>query len=144
MIFIGRINEVKPGEYDETYAIVRSMKNPSPWMAQLVALSPSKALFFDYLSLKKAGTWNADTFKERYVPMFMQEIAQPAPRKVLEQLVEYDRMGRKMALVCFCPDETLCHRSIVAGILQGMGADVRLRSGADYSAYYERYKEMLP
>lgn len=47
-----------------------------------------------------------------------------------------------MGLACFCGDETLCHRSIVAGLLQGAGADVRLASGADYSRYFEAFRAM--
>ena len=140
MIFIGRFNEVHRNEYDRTYAIVRNMKNPSDWIEQLQVLSPSKELFFRYLDLKKAGKWNADAFKNIYVPQFIAEMKSLAAREALKKLCEDDKAGKNVALVCFCPDETLCHRSIIAGMLQGVGADVRLASNMDYSHYYAMYK----
>lgn len=138
MIFIGRINEVKPNEYDETYAIVRSMKNPSPWIKQLPVLSPSKDLFVKYLTLKKTGRWNAETFKTIYLPQFLDEMRTEAALDALNKLCRNSQAGKRIALVCFCTDETLCHRSIVAGILQGAGADVKLTSDTDYSHYYKK------
>lgn len=138
MIFIGRINEVKPNEYDETYAIVRSMKNPSPWITQLPVLSPSKDLFVKYLALKKAGRWGTEAFEKIYLPRFLDEMRTETALDALNKLCRDSKAGKRIALVCFCTNETLCHRSIVAGILQGAGADVRLKSGADYSHYYKK------
>lgn len=54
----------------------------------------------------------------------------------------WPQKGETVGLACFCGDETLCHRSIVAGLLQGAGADVRLASGADYSRYFEAFRAM--
>ena len=39
----------------------------------------------------------------------------------MKQLNEESR-SREIALVCFCEDETLCHRSIIGGILLKLGA----------------------
>ncbi len=41
----------------------------------------------------------------------------------MKQLIEESR-SREIALVCFCEDETLCHRSIVGGILLKLGAQI--------------------
>lgn len=141
MIDIKRINEVRQGEYDETWAIVRSMRNPSPWMRQVQELSPSSELFHAYLALRDAGRWNANAFRDIYVPRFLYQVKHdPAALRALNALYAADRRdGKRVALVCFCPDETTCHRSIVAGLLQGVGANVRTSSGRDYGAYYDWY-----
>lgn len=141
MIDIKRINEVRQGEYDETWAIVRSMRNPSPWMRQVQELSPSSELFRAYLALRDAGRWNANAFRDIYVPRFLYQVKHdPAALRALNALYAADqRDGKRVALVCFCPDETTCHRSIVAGLLQGVGANVRTSSGRDYGAYYDWY-----
>lgn len=144
MIMIGSIREFKKGMCDATYAIVRSMKNRSDWMLQMAELSPSRELFHDYIGVwKPAGEWNRATFEERYAPRFLRQLANdPAARERLNEIWRRDRAEETVGLACFCGDETLCHRSIVAGLLQGAGADVRLASGADYSRYFEEFRAM--
>jgi len=58
----------------------------------------------------------------------------------LNQLYLADKAGKKINLVCFCPTEDMCHRIIIAGLLQGSGCDVQLKSNIDYQKYYELYK----
>ena len=50
---------------------------------------------------------------------------------------------KRICLVCFCDEEGLCHRSIVGGMLQGAGLEVKglMR---DYSYYYDWYKNGVP
>lgn len=140
MIYITNIKNVKPGVYDEAYAIVRSFRNQSAWLKQLAALSPSPDLFHKYMALKNAGKWRESSFRDIYVPQFLHEMRySELSAKILNFLVEKDRAGKNVALCCFCPDETLCHRSIIAGLLQGAGANVRTDTGNDYSRYYQMY-----
>lgn len=139
MIRITNISNVKRGEQDYAYAIVRSMKHPSDWLVQLPVLSPSTGLFFDYRRMANAGTWNARSFEERYVPRFLEEMRSPEARAELNRLYRLDRQGATVALCCFCRDESLCHRSIIAGLLQGVGANVRVDGGADYSRYWSMF-----
>lgn len=142
MIIVDRISNVKRGRQDEAFAIVRSMRNPSERLRQLDVLSPSRELFFEYRRLESAGEWNAEAFRTMYVPRFLREMRAPEARDALNRLYAADRDGRTVALACFCRDERLCHRSVVAGLLQGAGANVRLPSGADYSAYYAAYRAL--
>lgn len=142
MIIVDRISNVKRGAQDEAFAIVRSMRNPSEWLRQMDVLSPSRDLFFEYRRLEREGRWDADAFRNVYVPRFLREMRSPEARDALNQLYAADRSGRSIALACFCRDERLCHRSVVAGLLQGAGADVRLPSGADYSAYYAAFRAL--
>ena len=139
MITVTNIRNVNNAAYDETWAIVRSLKNPGK-MNHVPELSPSWALFKKYLRLKDAGKWNVDTFKSVYVTTFLKEMAGTEAQKKLSELIELDKHGKKICLACFCHDEALCHRSIIAGILQSMGIQVQGVKG-DYSEY-GRYKEI--
>lgn len=140
MITVTEIRNVNYAAYDETWAIVRSLKNPGK-MKHVPELSPSWALFKKYLRLRNAGQWNADTFKSIYVPTFLKEMAGMEAQRKLSELIELDKQGKRICMACFCRDEALCHRSIIAGIVQSAGIQVQGVKG-DYSEY-GRYKEIL-
>lgn len=142
MIRVTNIRNVKPGEYDAVYAIVRSLKYKSAFMTQVPELSPSPELLHAYLNLKNSCRWNRESFDKIYTPQFLREMrySQEAANR-LNQMKRDSDAGKNMALVCFCPDEAMCHRSIIAGMLQGVGAQVVTDTGADYSAYLPRYFE---
>lgn len=137
MITITNIRNINHAAYDEVWAIVRSLKNPGR-MKQVAELSPSWGLFKRYLGLRDAGKWNAATFQNIYVPSFLQEMQAEAAQRKLKELIELDRQGKHICLACFCPYEALCHRSIIAGILQHNGIQVRGVQG-DYSRYGKEY-----
>lgn len=92
------------------------------------------------MQLRDTGQWNADTFKSIYVPIFLKEMAGKEPQRKLSELIRLDRQGKRICLACFCRDEALCHRSIIAGILQCRGVRVQGVKG-DYSKY-GRHKEI--
>ena len=142
MIVITNIRNLKPNMYDETYAIVRSLKSSSPWLKQVSVLSPSPNLFHKYMMLKNMGQWSAVSFRTIYVPQFIYEMRySQAAANALNKIVQMHREGKRIAMACFCPDETLCHRSIIAGLLQGHGEEVITDTGSDYSLYYKQYLE---
>ena len=103
-------------------------------MKHIPELSPSCNLFKKYLALRDAGKWNMESFQNIYVPVFLKEVQNAAARKKLAELIDLDKHEKRICLVCFCPDEMLCHRSIVAGILQNKGIQVYGVRG-DYSQY---------
>ena len=139
MVTITDIRSVNYAEYDEVWAVVRSLKNPGR-MGHVPALSPSWELFRKYLRLRDTGQWNEASFQEIYVPVFLKEMQFESARRKLNELVWLDRNGKRICLVCFCPDETLCHRSILAGMLQHVGTSVQGVTG-DYSRYGLAYFE---
>lgn len=142
MITIRRISNVKPDEFDEVWAIVRSMKQPSSWIKQVTALSPEKSIFWHYLDSKKAGNWNANTFATDYVPAFISQLRNdPEAINMLNTLYQLDKAGKNICLVCFCTDETMCHRSIIAGLLQAVGCNIVTETGNDYRKYYDLFKK---
>jgi uncharacterized protein YeaO (DUF488 family) len=136
MITIANINQINPFDYDETWAIVRSYKKNIMGIKQVPELSPSSSLFSLYLRLKKEGSWGFNTFQEKYVPTFLKEMCSKEARNKLNELYKLDKEGKNICLVCYCPNETLCHRSIIIGLLQGVGCKT---CGKDYSYYYKQY-----
>lgn len=141
MISIHNIRDVTPGEYDQTWAIVRFYKGHSGWIRHVPQLSPSHRLWATFHKLQLGGEWNAENFDHIYLPAFLEEMRGEPAREKLNELYRLDKEGKRIALVCFCKDEALCHRSVVAGLLQGVGCNVSLPSGNDYSEYYRRYKQ---
>ena len=133
MITITDIRNVNHAAYDEVWAVVRSLKNPGK-MKHVPELSPSWALFKKYLQLRDMGEWNADTFRSIYVPTFLKEMKGLEAQRKLSELAGLDRQGKRICLACFCHDEALCHRSIIAGILQYRGIQIHGVKG-DYSKY---------
>lgn len=140
MITVTNIRNVDHTAYDEVWAIVWSLKHPGK-MKHVPELSPSWGLFRRYLDLRNTGRWNTEAFQGIYVPTFLKEMQTAAARKKLNELVWLDRQGRHIALACFCSDETTCHRSIVAGILQHVGIQLQGVKG-DYSQYGRQYEQL--
>lgn len=142
MITVTSISKLRNCSYDEIWAVVRSLKNKSSILIQHSELSPSPSLYGRFLTEKKAGRWDTYAFSKWYTPVFLKEIAESAnARASLNELYRRSRNGENIALACFCTDERLCHRSILAGLLQGAGADVKTERG-DYTRYYKMFKDL--
>lgn len=133
MITITNIRNTNFADYDEVWAIVRSLRNPGK-MKHVPELSPSWKLFRTYLALRDVGKWNKTAFQNNYVPVFLKDMQNEVAHRKLSELIDLDKHGKRICLFCYCPDETLCHRSIVAGILQYAGIQVCGVQG-DYSQY---------
>ena len=132
MIKIGNIRTLDPKFDGKQYLIVRSLKKSITYAEQMIELSPSKQLFFDYLKWKKEGIWDENTFKEKYMPRFLGEIKNnPKAIRELKKLIEMDKNGENIILVCFCTDANMCHRRIIASILAENGANVITDSKLD-------------
>jgi len=137
------IRNIKERVFDETWIIVRSLKQNIKGATQIAQLSPSSDLFFKYLDLKKQKQWNQTSFDNIYVPSYLQQIRHDQQAiDLLNYLYRQDKAGKNICLACFCTDEDLCHRSIVAGLLQGVGAHVKTDTGKDYTEYYEIFKNI--
>lgn len=138
MVFVGNMKDASHlvENCDEVWAIVRSLKTKPQGVKQVPELSPSWALFKRYLSLRDNNNWNEESFMEVYVPQFLREMKDPAAQAKLEELIEKGKNG-KMAILCFCDNETTCHRSIIAGILQSKGVRVFTQHKEDYASKYD-------
>ena len=137
MITVTDIWTAKNGSYDEVWAVVRSIKNAPEGFRQVREPSPSWELFQEYRGLQARGEWGKEAFDDRYVPRFLEEMKGPAARKILDVLISKGSQGKHVCICCFCKDERLCHRSILAGILQGKTEVCGM--SADYGYYGMRY-----
>ena len=115
---------MKYDDYDQIWAVVRSLKNGNPHFKHVPELSPSWGLFKKYLQLKKEGNWNQDAFFNIYLPQFINEMRSPIAKKKLAELINLDAEGYNICLFCFCQDEKMCHRSILGHLLKNLGANV--------------------
>lgn len=140
MVTILRISEVNYNDYDEVWAIVRSLKYGNPRIRHVPELSPSWSLFKTYMRLREEGKWNEEVFRTIYVPQFLKEMRGKEQQKLMNELFS---TSKSICLVCFCEEEWLCHRSIIGGMLQGAGAVVKSLH-RDYSYYFDWYKNGVP
>jgi uncharacterized phage-like protein YoqJ/uncharacterized protein YeaO (DUF488 family) len=144
-ITFGTLRDIT-AEYDEVWCIVRSLKNMPSAMreGQIVRhvpdLSPSSDLFHKYLKWKKTGCFNHEKFVNEYVPVFLEEMHSIKAVKALNFLYAIGK-EKNVLCVCYCPTEELCHRSIICGLLQGVGG-VEVHNSNDYKLYYELWKQI--
>lgn len=140
MIYVRSLSRVNPEDYDEVWVIVRSWEEPDPAMRHVPELSPSWELLQRYLTLREQGAWNYEAFMTEYVPRFLREFRENAAvtDPLLTEICEISKAGKDICLACFCDDETICHRSIVAGFLQDKGMQVQTETGNDYRKLVKR------
>ncbi len=132
MIRVTSIRKCHISDYDDVYLIVRSTASLERAKSSLLQtathvpdLSPSKNLFYQYLNWTKDGSWGQATFDNIYRPTFIRELENnPNARLWLDKIKADDAAGKKIALLCFCADENLCHRIIVGEILRNEGCTV--------------------
>lgn len=139
MIKIGRISDIGT-DFDENLLIVRSAKNIPKHAVWEPLLSPSKQLFHSYLEAKKAGWFDENWFQQNYVPQFLHEMASSHAARDLLNRLYVDSRSRNILLACYCTDEKLCHRSILAGMLLGAGASIECI--ADYRKYWDMFRQI--
>lgn len=146
MLKFGTYSDISP-DYDEIWVIMRSVKKlpttkSDTIIKQVQELSPSVELLSYYLDMKRAGEWTEENFKFKYVPEFISNINNQQSLNALLELHEKAK-DKNILVMCSCKNELMCHRSIVAGIMQGMFGDINIESNdpANYMSYYYDYKK---
>lgn len=146
MIILKNMREVKSyvgTPSTSVYAIVRKMTYPIDGVEQLKTLATTTSLFHWYVQQRRAGLWSYEAFVDTYVPRFLESLANDASaHELMLDLAKRANYGERIVLACYCDVEALCHRSIIGGILDGMGADVKTRIGNDYRMYYSIYMKL--
>ena len=141
MIYIGNVTELDQNRYDENWLIVRKPDEIPDFVKHEPLLSPSPELFRKYRDTYYAGKFNQEYFDKVYVPQFIRELANnKAETELLHAMVSLSE-EEDVLLACYCEKESMCHRSIIAGILLGMGAEIVTSS--EYRKYYEMYRQSL-
>ena len=127
MIYTGCIPKIDETKYDEVWWIVRS-PDKIPTIEKLVQeLSPSKEVFKAYRKAFHLGIFDEEYFQTVYVPDFLDDLVKN--QSALEKLGWLCEKSREKNIIlgCYCEEEALCHRSIIAGILLGMGAKIETK-----------------
>ncbi|MCM1215076.1 MAG: DUF488 domain-containing protein [Lachnospiraceae bacterium] len=140
MIQILHVNDLNPSVCHEAWVVMRTRKYMKPGYYHVPELSPSWDLFSTYQQLYKSGRWNREVFDSIYLPRFLEEMKTKEARSYLNYLWKQDKAGVIVQIGCSCQDETMCHRSIVGGLLEGVGANVCYTTGNSYKHYYDMYK----
>ena len=136
-LLVTSIRDPKLFQKDHVLATVRKIMKPNAKFEPHSECSPSQKLLYTYLDLKKQGNWNQETFNTIYLPQYLKEQAMnPTALATMANLLFKDTSN--MGAFCYCGNESLCHRSILGGILQGNGKPVEGLQG-DYSKYAEQF-----
>lgn len=140
MIRIGNYLELDEKKYDENWMIVRKPDEMPEFAKHVPALSPSPELFRKYRAAYHEGKFNQKFFDEVYVPQFLMELSEnEEAMNMLQMLVEISDK-KDIFLACYCEVETMCHRSIIAGVLLGMGAVIDTKE--DYIKYATKLRDI--
>lgn len=141
MIKICIISSMEQNEDWENWMIVRAPDTIPSYAEHVPALSPSPELFAKYMKVYEAGTFDEKFFQEIYVPQFIEEFAANKEANELLNYLCHESEKKNFYLGCYCEDERLCHRSIVAGLLLGAGAKIETKR--EYIKYYNMSKKYL-
>ncbi len=109
---IGTVRRPPRGVRKEDYA---SKNIYDVWFPNI---SPSEALLKDASALNNEKSWKS--FKRR----FLAEMKMPEARRDLDLLAALSHQTN-FAIGCYCKDESRCHRSILRGLLEQRGADIK-------------------
>ena len=81
-------------------------------------LAPSEALLKQFFPVADDRQWK--TFARR----FLAEMKQAGPSRDLDLLAALSHQT-DFSVGCYCEDETRCHRSLLRGLLEKRGADLK-------------------
>lgn len=137
MLRILNMKDLDPNQADYCVCIMRSNRFLRKGIKHMPQLAPSWDLFNKYLAWQKAGEWNKDVFNSVYVHEFINGLCSKEARDALNWLWAQSYLSKEVQVGCTCPDESMCHRSIVGGILEGTGASVVYSTDACYKYYYD-------
>jgi uncharacterized protein YeaO (DUF488 family) len=92
------------------------------WDARYRELAPSAPLLkYWRANGHDEAAW--DSYRQR----FLEEMRQPRARQAINVLAEAHNAGEVITLLCFCPDERRCHRSLVKQLILRRAAYLRRR-----------------
>jgi uncharacterized protein YeaO (DUF488 family) len=121
MLFTGSIKDIDKSKYDEIWIIARKIGNVQTGgnIYHVPQLAPSYDLLNRYLSWRSQGIWNKDQFDTVYIPQFLNEMQMPMAQQYL-RLLQSKSKEKDVLICCFCSDESMCHRTLVKGIIESM------------------------
>lgn len=116
IVYITNLSNLRKVPKENNYFFLTTQgKREIDGVKYLPELAPSKNLFNKYLNQwkhKESSFWWKD-----YCNQYKKEINTEYINKLEEGL----NQGKNVTLICFCGDETICHRSILKEIFQQKG-----------------------
>lgn len=137
MIRLGNIRDIESSRA-ENWMIVRKPGEIPENAKHVPELSPSPELFQKYRQAFHAGKFDRSFFDKVYVPQFLRELTQNQPALALLDKLKVESEKKDFFLCCFCANASFCHRSIIAGLLLGMGAAIE--TAPEYIKYYKAFR----
>lgn len=117
-IITASISSAKKIVCDELWQITRS-DNTIPGAFWVPQLAPGWDLFNQYSHNWKGHP--ADEWWPQYKEAFDKELQSEEKLTVMRKLWRLVDSGKVIALLCFCPDNTYCHRRLVAEFFEMNG-----------------------
>lgn len=124
MLILNPIQGCKPTA-DYNFFIVRSTKSAPKGFHHVPELSPPKSLFFEVQKWKKQGLWPSKW--EDYRSSFVNSMSSGILAEYLDHLEELLKDGHSVQLVCYCPDHSECHKTIIGDYFFDKGYEVDYR-----------------
>lgn len=109
---------------------------------QVKELAPSDELFKAYRNAVHRGIFTSEWFENIYVPKFLQDLSTNQKAKIILENLCKNSFEQNVLIGCFCQEARLCHRTIVANTLYGMGADIRGYDGR-WKCQYNLYNQFM-
>ena len=129
MIYFRNINDIEDYSGKEIWLIMRSVTGNLEKIAKLPnvhvvpELAPSEKLYTDFLLWKKKLDWGQEKFDNEYTPRFIYQLS--TDKKAQLKLLELcKRKDNSIYLCCACEREQMCHRIIIARLLDQWGIPI--------------------
>ena len=121
-----RVNDIKKINVTDFYGIfgVRFAKFNIDGFIIDSRLSPPKELLLHCKQLEKEGKWSIDVFNSYYTPNFLSSLKNENAVNALKQIMSKLDEGKDVIFVCYCKNPSMCHRSLVAKIIERFGYNV--------------------
>jgi uncharacterized protein YeaO (DUF488 family) len=100
-------------------------KGEEPWDEWRYWLGPSRELHADFYG-KRSRALSWEEYRARYV----EEMRGEKARLSIRELAALVRAGETVTLLCFCADAARCHRSLLAGLIEGESPAGGVEGGA--------------
>jgi uncharacterized protein YeaO (DUF488 family) len=131
--------------YSEIWNIMRYPVTANISMQLHRELAPSQELYFMFKRLKDMGAWNAKTFRELYVPIYLQEMKDSREARDSLNYLYKRAQDSDICVCCTCYDENLCHRSIVQGLVnEALQATGTIIPNFTSKGYYDMFRSKEP
>lgn len=142
---ICRLQNLKRIKADRKIALSYDLNGKFAFAEKPAVLLPGKDLIETAAYLKADGDVDgmSQFFDETVVPQYLDQLRTGAGRALLNGIYKDVKAGRTVAIGCYCADEAVCVRSVLAGLFQGVGLEVKGVDG-DYAGYFDMFKTPEP